>query len=107
MHLPRARRRCTVAEIHVEVAYALPNVQRVLSLSVPDTATVEEIILRSGILLMCPDIDLRVNRVGVYSRMVKLSDRVHDGDRIEIYRPLLADPKEMRRLRAERAKKNA
>ncbi|MGL5532366.1 MAG: RnfH family protein, partial [Plesiomonas shigelloides] len=40
-------------------------------------------------------------------RMVKLSDRVHDGDRIEIYRPLLADPKEMRRLRAERAKKNA
>ncbi|MGL4677963.1 MAG: RnfH family protein, partial [Plesiomonas shigelloides] len=65
------------------------------------------IILRSGILQMCPDIDLRVNRVGVYSRMVKLSDRVHDGDRIEIYRPLLADPKEMRRLRAERAKKNA
>ncbi|MGL5105962.1 MAG: RnfH family protein [Plesiomonas shigelloides] len=96
-----------MAEIHVEVAYALPNVQRVLSLSVLDTATVEEIILRSGILQMCPDIDLRVNRVGVYSRMVKLSDRVHDGDRIEIYRPLLADPKEMRRLRAERAKKNA
>lgn len=96
-----------MAEIHVEVVYALPNVQRVLSLSVPDTATVEEIILRSGILQMCPDIDLRVNRVGVYSRMVKLSERVHDGDRIEIYRPLLADPKEMRRLRAERAKKNA
>ncbi|HCC13099.1 MAG TPA: RnfH family protein, partial [Atlantibacter hermannii] len=51
------------------------------------------------------DIDLAKNKVGVYSRPVKLTDALSDGDRVEIYRPLIADPKELRRQRAEKAAK--
>lgn len=90
--------------IHVEVVYALPYEQRVLKLVVEQSATVEEIIRTSGILQMYPEIDLTVNKVGIFSRNVKLDARVRDKDRIEIYRPLLADPKEIRRKRAEQAK---
>ncbi|HAS3827401.1 TPA: RnfH family protein, partial [Vibrio cholerae] len=73
-------------------------------LVVEQSATVEEIIRTSGILQMYPEIDLTVNKVGIFSRNVKLDARVRDKDRIEIYRPLLADPKEIRRKRAEQAK---
>lgn len=90
--------------IHVEVVYALPHEQRVLKLVVEQSATVEEIIRTSGILQMYPEIDLTVNKVGIFSRNVKLDVKVRDKDRIEIYRPLLADPKEIRRKRAEQAK---
>ncbi|GHY29168.1 RnfH family protein [Vibrio cholerae] len=90
--------------IHVEVVYALSHEQRVLKLVVEQSATVEEIIRTSGILQMYPEIDLTVNKVGIFSRNVKLDARVRDKDRIEIYRPLLADPKEIRRKRAEQAK---
>ncbi|EGR1306795.1 RnfH family protein [Vibrio cholerae] len=90
--------------IHVEVVYALPHEQRVLKLVVEQSATVEEILRTSGILQMYPEIDLTVNKVGIFSRNVKLDARVRDKDRIEIYRPLLADPKEIRRKRAEQAK---
>ncbi|HDV5517784.1 TPA: RnfH family protein [Vibrio cholerae] len=90
--------------IHVEVVYALPHEQRVLKLVVEQSATVEEIIRTSGILQMYPEIDLTVNKVGIFSRNVKLDARVRDKDRIEIYRPLLADPKEIRRKRAKQAK---
>ncbi|GHX12073.1 RnfH family protein [Vibrio cholerae] len=90
--------------IHVEVVYALPHEQRVLKLVVEQSATVEEIIRTSGILQMYPEIDLTVNKVGIFSRNVKLDARGRDKDRIEIYRPLLADPKEIRRKRAEQAK---
>ncbi|EEY43495.1 RnfH family protein [Vibrio mimicus] len=90
--------------IQVEVVYALPHEQRVLKLVVEQSATVEEIIRTSGILQMYPEIDLSVNKVGIFSRNVKLDAKVRDKDRIEIYRPLLADPKEIRRKRAEQAK---
>ncbi|RNE60439.1 RnfH family protein [Vibrio cholerae] len=90
--------------VHVEVVYALPHEQRVLKLVVEQSATVEEIIRTSGILQMYPEIDLTVNKVGIFSRNVKLDAKVRDKDRIEIYRPLLADPKEIRRKRAEQAK---
>ncbi|ENM5740562.1 RnfH family protein [Vibrio mimicus] len=90
--------------IQVEVVYALPHEQRVLKLVVEQSATVEEIIRTSGILQMYPEIDLTVNKVGIFSRNVKLDAKVRDKDRIEIYRPLLADPKEIRRKRAEQAK---
>ncbi|EJK2991452.1 RnfH family protein [Vibrio cholerae] len=90
--------------IHVEVVYALPHEQRVLKLVVEQSATVEEIIRTSGILQMYPEIDLTVNKVGIFSRNVKLDAKVRDKDRIEIYRTLLADPKEIRRKRAEQAK---
>ncbi|MBE3656669.1 RnfH family protein [Vibrio navarrensis] len=87
--------------IHVEVVYALPQEQRVLKLVVKQQATVEEIIRQSGVLELYPEIELSKNKVGVFSRMVKLDATVRDKDRIEIYRPLLADPKEIRRKRAE------
>ena len=90
--------------IHVEVVYALPSEQRVVSLVVNKSATVEEIIRQSGILEIYPEVDLAKNKVGVYSRNVRLDATVRDRDRIEIYRPLLADPKEIRRKRAEQAK---
>ncbi len=90
--------------IHVEVVYALPHEQRVFNLIVNKHETVEEIIRRSGVLELYPEVDLSKNKVGVFSRNVKLDATVRDRDRIEIYRPLLADPKEIRRKRAEQAK---
>ncbi|EJU9866111.1 RnfH family protein [Vibrio vulnificus] len=92
--------------IHAEVVYALPQEQRVLTLVVNQQATVEEIIRQSGVLEIYPEIDLGKNKVGVFSRLVKLDATVRDKDRIEIYRPLLADPKEIRRKRAEQAKES-
>ncbi|WP_050899361.1 RnfH family protein [Oceanimonas sp. GK1] len=97
--------RCTAVNlIQVEVVYALPAKQTVLTLRVAPDACVREIIEQSGILRQFPEIDLEQNAVGIFSRQVKLDQTVFDGDRIEIYRPLLADPKEIRRRRAEQAK---
>ncbi|KJG14466.1 hypothetical protein UB37_16760 [Photobacterium iliopiscarium] len=93
--------------IHVEVVFALPNVQRVLKLAVVAETSIQAIIEQSGILTMYPEIDLNINKIGIYSRNVKLDATARDGDRIEIYRPLVADPREIRRKRAEQAKKDA
>ncbi|MEC6814967.1 RnfH family protein [Photobacterium toruni] len=93
--------------IHVEVVFALPNEQRVLKLAVVAATPIQAIIEQSGILTMYPAIDLNINKVGIYSRNVKLDATARDGDRIEIYRPLVADPREIRRKRAEQAKKDA
>ena len=90
-------------DITVEVVYALPEKQYLYSVKVPEGSTVEQAILASGLLELRTDIDLAKNKVGIYSRTVKLHDVVQSGDRIEIYRPLIADPKELRRQRAERA----
>ncbi|PRD14891.1 RnfH family protein [Pantoea coffeiphila] len=92
-------------DIAVEVVYALPEKQYLYSVKVPEGSTVEEAIRASGLLDLRSDIDLKENKVGIYSRPVKLHDEVQSGDRIEIYRPLIADPKELRRQRAERATK--
>ena len=92
-------------DIAVEVVYALPEKQYFYTVNVEEGATVEQAIKASGILELRNDIDLTRNKVGVFSRPVKLGDEVQAGDRIEIYRPLLADPKELRRQRAERAAK--
>ena len=93
--------------IHVEVVFALPNVQRVLKLAVVAETSIQAIIEQSGILTMYPEIDLNINKIGINSRNVKLDATARDGDRIEIYRPLVADPREIRRKRAEQAKKDA
>jgi putative ubiquitin-RnfH superfamily antitoxin RatB of RatAB toxin-antitoxin module len=94
-----------VPDIAVEVVYALPEKQYLYTVNVAEGSTVEAAIKASGILELRSDIDLAKNKVGIFSRPVKLGDEVQSGDRIEIYRPLLADPKELRRLRAERAAK--
>jgi len=94
-----------VSEIRVEVVYALPERQYLRTVKLEEGSTVEQAIVASGLLELRKDIDLKSNKVGVYSRPVKLADIISDGDRIEIYRPLIADPKELRRQRAEKSKK--
>ncbi|MEW6131711.1 MAG: RnfH family protein [Pseudomonadota bacterium] len=90
--------------IHVEVAYALPHVQMLIPLNVPLGTTVEEAIKLSGVLEKFPDIDLAKNKVGIWNKVSELSAVLRDKDRVEIYRPLIADPKEVRRKRAEEGK---
>ncbi len=87
-------------EIQVEVVYALPEHQYLRRVTLPLGATLEQAIVASGLLELRPDIDLQKNKLGIYSRPAKAGDEVHDGDRVEIYRPLIADPKELRRQRA-------
>jgi Uncharacterized protein conserved in bacteria len=89
----------------VEVVYALPEKQYLQKVSLEEGATVEQAVIASGLLKLRTDIDLTKNKVGVWSRTVKLQDIVRDGDRVEIYRPLIADPKELRRQRAEKSGK--
>ena len=94
-----------MSEIRVEVVYALPERQYLRTVKLEEGSNVEQALLASGLLELRKDIDLKKNKLGIYSRPVKLVDTVNDGDRIEIYRPLIADPKELRRIRAERSKK--
>lgn len=90
--------------LHIEVAYALPERQTVLALKLPAGSTAQQAIEQSGILQRHPEIDLSVNKIGIYSRPIKLTDVLQDGDRVEIYRGLIADPREMRKKRADKAK---
>jgi len=90
--------------INIEVAYALPTKQTIVDVAIHANATVEEAINASNITEQFPEIDLKATKVGIWSRVVKLRDTLIDGDRIEIYRPLIADPKEIRKRRAEKAK---
>lgn len=85
----------------VEVVYALPDRQIVVSVEAGPGATLREVIERSGILQRCPEIDLGRQRVGTFGRVRGLDEAVAPGERIEIYRPLPSDPKEMRRRRAK------
>jgi hypothetical protein len=93
-------------KIKIEVAYARPDTQLIVIATVAREATVEEVIKASGILEKFPEIDLAENKVGIFGKLTKLSaGELHDGDRIEIYRKLIADPKEVRRQRAAEGKK--
>lgn len=85
----------------VEVAYATPRRQEVVEIPAHPGITIEQAIRDSGMLERFPEIDLSQHRVGIFGELARLHDPVHDGDRIEIYRPLLADPKEVRRRRAK------
>jgi putative ubiquitin-RnfH superfamily antitoxin RatB of RatAB toxin-antitoxin module len=91
--------------IAVEVAYALPDRQTVIAVTIPPDACIADAITRSGILAIHPEIDLQSAAVGIFGRRVPPSTRPAAGDRIEIYRPLLADPKQSRLKRA-RKKRN-
>lgn len=91
--------------IKVEVAYATPSEQLIFELNVAAETTVEEIIKASGVMEKFADIDLAVNKVGVFGKLTKLGNTLREGDRIEIYRKLIADPKEVRRQRAAAGKK--
>ncbi len=91
-------------KINIEVVYALPHEQTLLKLQVPQNATVSEAITLSGILGKYPDIAVDKNKFGIFGKLAKPDAVLRDKDRIEIYRPLIADPKEVRRKRAEEGK---
>ena len=90
--------------IRVEVAYARPDRQKILSVRVPAGTMMTEAVKRSGILEEFPDIDLATARMGIFSKLVVKpeSQELNDGDRVEIYRPLLIDPKQARLNRARK-----
>lgn len=90
--------------IHVEVTYALPQVQMLIPLNVPEGTTLEEAVKMSGVLDKFPDIDLAHSKVGIWNKASELTAVLREKDRVEIYRSLIADPKEVRRKRAEEGK---
>jgi putative ubiquitin-RnfH superfamily antitoxin RatB of RatAB toxin-antitoxin module len=92
----------TSNQLHVQVCYATPQRQILLNLIVPAGTVLQEAIVQSSILTQAPEIDLAVNRVGIYGKLKTLETVLREHDRIEIYRPLIADPKESRRKRAEK-----
>jgi len=91
--------------INVEVVYALPQEQTLLSVQVPPETDVKEVILQSGVLDLHPELDLEKMDVGIFGKLTTLKQKVRDKDRIEIYRPLIADPKEVRKKRAAEGKR--
>ena len=90
----------------IEVALALPERQWLLSLQLEEGATVEQAVRASGLLEQLPPKQREAFRVGIFGKLVAKPNerRLMAGDRVEIYRPLLADPKESRKRRAEKAK---
>jgi putative ubiquitin-RnfH superfamily antitoxin RatB of RatAB toxin-antitoxin module len=91
-------------KISIEVAYALPDQQIVIPLQLDEGMTIEHAVRASGLLEKFPDINLETNKVGLFGKLAKLESTVRDRDRVEIYRALIADPKEVRRQRAEQGK---
>lgn len=89
----------------VEIIYATITSQDLVTLDVAQHSSIEECIEQSGLLTQFPEIDLSVMKVGIFSQVKALSHEVKAGDRIEIYRPLIADPKVLRRKKAEAAQK--
>lgn len=92
--------------IHVEVAYALPHVQRIVPLELPEGATVREAAQASALDKQFPELDLAAVDLGVFGKVIRKPEEetLEEGDRVEIYRPLIADPKEVRKQRAAKVK---
>jgi putative ubiquitin-RnfH superfamily antitoxin RatB of RatAB toxin-antitoxin module len=87
--------------IHVEVVYATPGRQEVVVLELTEGATVALAIAASGMANLFDDFDADTSRLGIFSRKVGPDHALRDGDRVEVYRPLVIDPKEARRQRAQ------
>ena len=90
--------------ISVEVVYAIRQKQEIVSLKVAEGTSVRQAIEASGVLAKCPEIDLSKNKLGVFAKLVKPDTLLRNRDRVEIYRPLIADPKEVRKQRAAEGK---
>lgn len=91
-------------DIMVEVAYALPKQQLIVPVNIAEGTTAEAAVLASGIMEKFPEIDLTLNKLGIFGKLVKPDTVLRHLDRVEIYRPLIADPKEVRRQRAAEGK---
>jgi hypothetical protein len=92
------------AQIHVEVVYGRQDRQKVATVMLNEGATVRDAVERSGLLAEFPEIDLAKNKLGIWNKLAKADAVVRDKDRVEIYRPLIADPKEVRKQRAAEGK---
>jgi putative ubiquitin-RnfH superfamily antitoxin RatB of RatAB toxin-antitoxin module len=88
----------------IEVAYALRHKQTLLNIEVDDNTSVEDAIQQSNILKKYPEINLKKNKVGIFGKITALDVKLREKDRVEIYRPLIADPKEVRKQRAAEGK---
>ena len=88
----------------IEVIYALPTRQQLITLKLPPGSTLRQAIEASGLVLKYPEIDLARNKIGVFGQLGKPDTPLRDHDRVEIYRPLIADPKEVRKQRAAAGK---
>jgi putative ubiquitin-RnfH superfamily antitoxin RatB of RatAB toxin-antitoxin module len=88
----------------IEVVYALEKKQTLLSLEVQQGTTLKQAIELSGILDTCPQIDLLKDKTGIFGKIAKLDAILREKDRVEIYRPLIADPKQVRKDRAAKGK---
>lgn len=95
----------SVQHFMVEVAYALPEQQLIVPLEVEQGCTAREAVTRSGLLERFPTIDLETGRIGIFGKLTKLDTVLRAKDRVEIYRPLIADPKAVRKQRAAEGKK--
>ena len=91
--------------ISVEVVYPLPQKQEIFTVKlISEGATVRQAIEASGVLLKYPEIDLAKNKLGIFAKLAKPETPLRHQDRVEIYRPLIADPKEVRKQRAAEGK---
>ncbi len=94
----------SASSFEVEVAYATPGEQVLLSVKAEKGVTVRQVIERSGILEQFPEIDIETVKTGVFGKAAKQDAELNPGDRVEIYRPLIADPKAARKKRAAEGK---
>lgn len=90
--------------IRIEVAYALAERQEIIKLKLPEGSTLQQAVEASGLLQKHADIDLAKGKFGIYGKLAKPEAVLRDRDRVEIYRPLIADPKEVRKQRAAEGK---
>ncbi|MBJ9897237.1 RnfH family protein [Burkholderia cenocepacia] len=91
--------------LSIEVCYALPDRQTLIPLSLPEGATVRSAIDASGVLALHPEIDLAHAKTGVYGKLAPLDAPLVDHDRVEIYRPLIVDPKLARQRRVDKSRR--
>jgi len=95
----------TPTQLSIDVCYALPDEQTLIPVQLPAGATVRDAIVASGVLARHPEIDLAKLKVGVYGKLRPLDAELADQDRVEIYRPLIVDPKAARQRRVEKSRR--
>ena len=92
-------------QVTVELIYPLPHEQILFAFVVDEGATIREGILASGVLDKYPELDIEAMKVGIFGKLAPMTTKLRAKDRIEIYRPLIADPKEVRKQRAAAGKR--
>jgi putative ubiquitin-RnfH superfamily antitoxin RatB of RatAB toxin-antitoxin module len=90
--------------LSIEIIYAFPQRQELVRLTLPEGSTAQQAIEASGLLQKYGEIDLKKNKIGIFGKLSRLDAVLRDRDRVEIYRPLIADPKEVRKKRADEGK---